>query len=222
MAELKVVLFDLDGVLVDTQALHYRSWQRLADELGLAFDERRGDAFRGMARDECVRVLFRDYNSKPVPDHTTMEELMERKNGYYRVSLDKAGPADLVLPGAVALLEALRRERILVVVASGSKNAKDVIAHAQLDPYFDAVIDRFDVQDTKPDPTIFKVALERVHMPAHNAVGVEDAVLGVQALHGAGVKAIGVGHYVQEADLLVDKIEDLTVNAMRALLAPCL
>jgi len=218
MAELKVVLFDLDGVLVDTQALHYRSWQRLADEEGLVFDERKGDAFRGMARDECVRVLYRDYNNRPVPDHATMEELMARKNGYYRVTLDKAVPADLVLPGAVALLEALRREHILVVVASGSKNAKDVIAHAALGPYFDAVIDRFDVQDTKPDPTIFLKALAAVKMPARNAVGVEDAVLGVQALRGAGVKSIGVGHYVRDADLMVDKIEHVTVAAMRALL----
>ena len=217
MATLRAVLFDLDGVLVDSHSLHYQSWQRLADELGLMFNESLGDTFRGMARDECVRVLFRDFNRLPVPADDTIEELMDRKNSYYRGILDVAAPGDLVLPGAVELLDALRREEVLIVIASGSKNAKAVIRQARLEEYPDAVIDRFDVVDTKPDPAIFRVALTRVSVAPDDAVGVEDAPLGITALHGAGVKAVGVGHYVTDADLLVPSVADLTVAHMRAL-----
>ena len=219
MAELKAALFDLDGVLVDSHSFHYQSWQRIADELGLHFNEKLGDTYRGMERSECLRFLFEEFNNRPVPDDDTVHQLTERKNKYYHEILSKATSDDLVLPGAVELLEALRAEGVINVVASGSKNAKTVIDIAGIGGYLDAVIDRFDVEVTKPDPSIFRVALERVNTPAENAVGVEDALLGIEALRGASVKAIGVGHYVDEADLLVDSVKDLTVDMMRELLA---
>ncbi|NLF39849.1 beta-phosphoglucomutase family hydrolase [bacterium] len=218
MAELKAVLFDLDGVLVDSHRLHYRSWQQLADELGLHFNEQLGDRYRGMERYECMRIMFEEFNHRPAPDRRTIHELTERKNAYYQKLLEHAGPEDLVLPGSVELLEALRAAQITAVVASGSKNAHQVIDHAGIRGYLDAVVDRYDVAETKPDPAIFRVALDKAGVPAAHAVGVEDAVLGVESLHRAGIKAIGVGHYVKDADLVVDAIRHLTVGMMRRVL----
>jgi beta-phosphoglucomutase len=217
MSELKAVLFDLDGVLVDTHIMHYRSWQRLADELGLTFNEELGDEFRGMARDECLRVLYATFNNQPLPDEDTLKTLTDRKNGYYHEVLLQAVPEDLILPGAVELLKELNEAGIKVIVASGSKNANMVIDQAQIRDYIDDVVDRHDVDAPKPDPEVFLVAVQRAGTTVDCAVGVEDAVLGVDALRAAGIKAVGVGGFVEEADLLVPKIADLTIEMMSRL-----
>ncbi len=218
MAELRAVLFDLDGVLVDSHRLHYLSWQELADDLGLQFNEQLGDRFRGMEREECVRVLYEEFNNRPVPSRHAVHELTERKNRIYQAMLNHAGPDDLVLPGARALLDTLRAECITIVVASGSKNAKSVLARAKMCAQIDVIVDRYDVTNTKPDPAIFRVALEKAGTTAPHAVGVEDATLGVQALHAAGVKAVGVGHYVEGADLQRPSINDVTLDDLRGVL----
>ena len=218
MPDLKAVLFDLDGVLVDTHVMHYRSWQQLSDELGLIFNEKLGDEFRGMARDECMRVLYAEFNNLPVPDTAELLELTDRKNGYYHDVLLQAVPEDLILPGAVELLQNLQQEGITVIVASGSKNANMVIDQAEIRNYFDAIVDRHDVSKSKPDPEVFLVALERAGVTAEYAVGVEDAILGVDALRAARVKSIGVGDFVEDADLLIPAIADLTVDMMRELI----
>jgi len=218
MSELKAVIFDLDGVLVDSHFLHYKSWQRLADELGLNFNEKMGDTYRGMERSECLRILFEEFNNVPAPPIEKNNELTDKKNEYYLELLDNATADDLLLPGSIKLLQSLRDEKIAVVIASGSKNAKKVVEHAGFGNLVDTIIDRYDVENTKPDPAIFLKGIEAAGVPAENAVGVEDALLGVEALRAAGLKSIGVGHYVDTADLHVDEIADLTIEMMRDLL----
>jgi len=218
MSELKAVIFDLDGVLVDSHFLHYKSWQRLADELGLNFDEKMGDTYRGMERSECMRIMYEDFNGKTAPPMDKINELTDKKNVYYLELLDNATAEDLLLPGSIALLKSLREEKIGIVIASGSKNAKQVIKHAGFEYLVDTIIDRFDVENTKPDPAIFLKGINAAGVPAENAVGIEDALLGVEALRAAGLKSIGVGHYVNTADLHVEKIADLTIEMMRILI----
>ena len=218
MAELKAVIFDLDGVLVDSHFLHYKSWQRLADELGLDFNEKMGDTYRGMERSECLRIMYENFNGKSAPPMVKINELTDKKNVYYLELLDNATADDLLLQGSVELLKSLRSENIGIVIASGSKNAKQVIKHAGFENLIDTIIDRFDVENTKPDPSIFLEAIKATNVPAKNSVGIEDALLGVEALRSAGLKSIGVGHYVDTADLHVEKIADLTIDMMRELL----
>jgi len=218
MHELKAVIFDLDGVLVDSHNLHYKAWQWLADQLELDFDREKGDAFRGMARPECLRVMYEEFNSRPAPDEKTILELTDRKDNYYNKILREAKPEDLILPGAVELLRQLKRENIKIVIASGSRNANTVIDQAQIREYLDTVIDRKDVKNTKPDPEIFQLALEKANTPAENAVAVEDAILGIQAIKATGMKSVGVGQYIESADLIVPSVKELTVEKMRKLL----
>ncbi len=147
-----------------------------------------------------------------------INELTDKKNVYYLELLDKATADDLLLPGSVELLKSLRDKNIGIVIASGSKNAKQVIKHAGFENMVDTIIDRFDVEKTKPDPAIFLEAIKATGFPAENSVGIEDALLGVKALRGAGLKSIGVGHYVDTADLHIENIADLTIEMMRKLL----
>ena len=220
MSKLKAVLFDLDGVLVDSHYLHYRSWDMLAKDLGLSFTKEQGDDFRGMARELCLKRLFTVFNDRPLPEETTCKELTDRKNGYYLDLLHNCDPDMLRLPGAVTLLEDLKAAGIKAVVASGSKNAKDVIRCAKLGEYFYAVVDRMDITKTKPAPDIFLKAQEVSGAAPDEVVGIEDALLGIEALKAAGFKCVGVGAYVKEsdADLIRDSVADLTVADLRTLI----
>ncbi|MBR5901048.1 beta-phosphoglucomutase family hydrolase [bacterium] len=218
MSELKAVLFDLDGVLVDSHYLHYQSWKMLADDLGFSLTKEQGDDFRGMAREVCLNRLFTVFNGKPAPDPAVNKELTDRKNRYYLDLLHNCDPDKLRLPGAVDLLTALEAAGIRSVVASGSKNAKDVIRCAKLEDFFYAVVDRMDITKTKPAPDIFLKAQEVSGAAPDEVVGIEDAELGIEALRAAGFKCVGVGSCVREADLLRPSVADLTVADLKKLL----
>src|SRR5690349_14329135 len=82
---LQAVLFDLDGVLVDTADLHYRAWKRLADELHIHFNHEINHGFRGVGRMECLQKLLGEHARFFAPEELTM--LADRKNGYYLESL---------------------------------------------------------------------------------------------------------------------------------------
>ena len=217
MAELKAVLFDLDGVLVDSHCLHYESWRVLSAKLGLSITREQGEDFRGMAREECLKRLFTVFNSKPLPSPEEAKRLTDEKNAIYLDILHKSRPEDLLLPGALTLLENLQREGIKAVVASGSKNAKDVIACAGFGDKLYAIVDRSDIVKTKPAPDIFLKAQEVSGAKPEEVVGVEDAILGIEALKAAGFKSAGVGPYVKGADLYRPSLVELTVDDLRSL-----
>ena len=99
---LRGVIFDLDGVLVTTDGFHYRAWKELADELGLAFDEKVNQRLRGVSRQESLRNIY-DHNRKPLPTDDVFRGYCDRKNRRYVELVGGMSPVD-VLPGALRLL----------------------------------------------------------------------------------------------------------------------
>ena len=114
------VIFDLDGVLVTTDEFHYRGWKELADELGLAFDRQVNHALRGVSRQQSLRNIYA-HNARAVPADDVFNAQCDRKNALYVELVGAMTPAD-VLPGSIALLEALRGAGVRLAVASASRN----------------------------------------------------------------------------------------------------
>ncbi len=214
MPDLEAVIFDLDGVLVRTDGLHYRAWKALADALGLPFDEERNHALRGVSREESLRRI---YAGRPLPPPDVFAEQCRTKNARYRELVAEMTPAD-VLPGSRELLGALRTAGIRAAVASASKNCEMVLERTHLARHVDAVVDGTDVTASKPDPQGFLLAAERLGCPPRACIGVEDAASGIEAIHRAGMKAVGVGPAAEGALLAVEGIADLTVPRLQALL----
>lgn len=98
---IRAFIFDLDGVLTDTARYHYLAWKRLADELGVPFDEQRNEALRGVDRRRSLELLL---DGRPATE-AQLETWMARKNGYYQELIAAMTPADL-LPGALDFLKA--------------------------------------------------------------------------------------------------------------------
>lgn len=183
-------LFDLDGVLVRTDELHYRAWKRLADEQGWRFNRRLNHALRGVPRMASLEKILA-YNRCTLSEEQKAA-LADRKNEYYKEllrTLDK----DAVLPGAEALLRALKERGILLALCSSSKNAREVVERLGLTSWFDTIVTGHDITQAKPDPEIFLRAAERLHVHPFHCVVFEDAAAGVKAALAAGMKCVGVG-----------------------------
>lgn len=214
----RAILFDLDGVITDTADLHYLSWQRLADELGLPFDRTINEQLRGLSRPKSLRIVLAErWDSFP---ETERADLLDRKNRYYLDSVAAMSPAD-AFAGIPELLRDLRAADVRLAVASSSRNARVVLERLQLMPQFDAIADGNDVEHSKPDPAVFLCAAGRVEVPPERCLVIEDAASGIEAGLAAKMKVIGVGppERVGAADVQVTRPEDLRAADLLALLA---
>ena len=184
------VIFDLDGVLVTTDDLHYRAWRQLADEEGIPFTREDNHRLRGVSRMESLEILL----ERATRHYSTAEKvaLAERKNTYYRALLPSLTPDDL-LPGARALLLDLRRQGIKIAIGSSSKNARQIMELTGLPPLVDALIDGTHIAASKPDPEVFLRAADALGLPPAACVVVEDAEAGIEAGRRAGIPVFGIG-----------------------------
>jgi len=197
----RAAIFDLDGVLVDSARLHFVAWKRIADELGIAFDEHDNEALKGVDRMGSLdHILALGKVSLDLP---AKEELAARKNGYYLDALATMTDAD-ILPGAVALLASARAAGLALGVASASRNAVMVLERAGLLDSIDFVADAAKVARSKPAPDIFLACAAGLGVASIACVGFEDAAAGVTAIKAADMVAIGIGDagILAEADLV--------------------
>lgn len=201
----QAVIFDLDGVLVDTAALHAKAWERLAHRYGLAFDDSIEPRLRGVSRMASLAILLEGASRSF--SESEKAQMADEKNADYKHLIETLSSDDL-LPGARRALESSREAGLKVALGSASRNAEAVIARLGIAPLFDYVVDAGAVENGKPAPDIFLDAANGLGVPAAACVGVEDAQAGVQAIRRAGMKAIGVGEetYLHEADLLIPAI----------------
>ena len=144
------LIFDLDGVVADTTPAHYRSWRRLADEEGIAFDSVRYQALLGRTREDSLGLLMQG-TSVSVERRTDM---LARKQAYFLDELARMGPDD-VLPGVAALLDEAHRAGLRVGLASSSRNACAVLARLGIERRFHVIADGATVARPKPAPDIF-------------------------------------------------------------------
>lgn len=206
--KLKAVIFDLDGVVTDSARYHYLAWKELADELGIAFDEEYNEKLKGVSRMESLELIL--MNGQACDKYTLEEKeaMATKKNDNYKELIKQITPAD-ILPGVLPFLKELKAAGIRIALASVSKNAPFILHQLELEEYFDYVADAAAVPNAKPFPDIFLAGRDEFGFESCECVGVEDAKTGVEAIHRAGMKAVGVGtpEQMDEADLLITTAE---------------
>ena len=211
------VLFDMDGVLVDSNAAHFRAFRRIGLELGHTFTDAQLEQTFGMHNNQIFPLLL---GHDPGADVVTALAL--RKEAYYR---ELAREALQPIPGALDLFWSLHRAGWKLAVGSSGPAANVALAIEVLGigHALDAVVTGDDVRHGKPAPDVFLLCLERLGLPAHHCVVVEDAPGGVHAAHAAGVVAVALTSSrpaadLAHADLVVERLADVTPETMRALL----
>ncbi len=178
------VLFDMDGVLVDSYDAHLESWRALAAKEGLPFDREALTRMFGRTSHEMIGELWPERAGES-------QRLSERKEWIYRALVERSFPA---MPGAAELVTSLDEAGFALALASSGppENVELALERLGVRDRFDAVVTGRDVERGKPDPQVFLLAAERLGLPPDRCVVVEDAPVGVEAAHAAGMAAVAL------------------------------
>lgn len=216
MTALRAVLWDMDGVLVDTGEFHFHSWMSTLPEFGIPFSYEKFRITFGMNNEGILRLLLGDRFNQDL-----YLEISDRKEANFRKTI--RGQVQL-LPGVLPLLDEVNRANISQAIGSSAPRANiDVIlAELKLKSYFQAIISAVRMP-SKPDPTVFLTAAQNLDIPPENCIVIEDAVTGVEASRRAGMKCVAVTTTntvadLQSADLVVDRLDTITVADLIALM----
>lgn len=210
---MKAIIFDLDGVLVSTDELHYQAWKKLADRIGVYFDREINHRLRGVGRMDCLEIILERYEGKTF----TIEEklaLAEEKNNTYRELLKTMSPADVAEEVRETLRE-LRRRGYKLGLGSASKNAGFILEQTGLKEYLDKISDGNNITKSKPDPEVFLKAAEFLGEEPLECLVVEDAEAGIRAGISGGMKTAAIGDAVKcgLADYTLETFSELLTIA---------
>jgi beta-phosphoglucomutase len=211
------VLWDMDGVLVDTAEFHFQTWLEALSTYDIPLTRESFRATFGMNNAGTLTALLGE-----APSPELLAEIGERKERQFRQAIrGQVRP----LPGVLPWLERLRSEGVRQAVASSAPPANiDVLLdELGLRPFFDVIGSGSDLP-AKPDPSLFLQVARLIGVPPGRCVVVEDSVAGVQAARRAGMRCLAVTttnppHRLGEADVVVERLDELPEDAFRRLLA---
>lgn len=206
---MKAFIFDLDGVIVFTDRFHYQAWKKIADRMGIYFDEEINNRLRGVSRMDSLDIILERYEGEPL-SRERKEELAEEKNVFYRSLLENMTPADVEQEVRDTLKE-LHRRGYKLSIGSSSKNAKFILERVGLLDAFDAVSDGTNISKSKPDPEVFLKGAEFLGVEPDECVVVEDAFAGIDAAKAGNMIAAGIGDArdYEKTDYRLDTFADL-------------
>jgi len=182
------VIFDMDGVLTDTIEYHYQTWQQLFDEEGIPFDWAMNEKLRGLSRRDSLLTVLGD---RTLPE-AKMEELLQRKNQYFREFISQM-TAEALLPGVGRFLDELKTAGLKLAVASASQNVYVISERLGIAELFDTIANVYDVPRPKPAPDVFLYAAAQIGVEPSACLVVEDGESGIEAALAAGMRVLGLG-----------------------------
>ncbi|MCD6544410.1 MAG: beta-phosphoglucomutase [Flavobacteriaceae bacterium] len=213
----KVIIFDLDGVIVDTAKYHYLAWRDLANDLGFVFTEEQNEQLKGVSRVRSLEILLNI--GKIELSDKKKEELLIVKNKEYLEYVNKM-TSDEILPGIKELLTFLENKKVPFALGSASKNAPLILQKVGLIDKFDAIVDGNDVSKAKPNPEVFLIAAKKLNKTPDQCIVIEDALAGVQAANNAGMISVAIGDkkLLHEADYNLSDTSKLTIDFIKKLI----
>lgn len=201
------ILWDMDGVLVDTGEFHYLSWEIILQDYHIPFSRERFRATFGMNNQGVLTYLL---GRPPIPaEH---DEISQRKESTFRELIH--GKARL-LPGVERWLTHFYQSGVRMAVASSApmENVNVLVDELSLRSYFTAIVSAYG-KPSKPDPYVFLTAAEQIGVVPNRCIVVEDAVAGVTAARRAGMRCLAVTNtnpvtLLKDADRVVDSLEQM-------------
>jgi HAD superfamily hydrolase (TIGR01509 family) len=205
------VVFDLDGLMFDTEALFFRVSSEMLQERGKAFT---AEIMRAMIGRRSVEVghVLKTMTGLDVPAEELLDDVRSR---FYEVMDSDVNPT----PGLLVLLDRLQQNSLPLGVATSSRRsyAERLLNHHRLANRFDFILAAEDVERGKPDPEIYTKAVDMLELDPRSVLVLEDSPAGVAAAREAGTFVVGVPHEhspaeaLDHADLIVPRLDDLAL-----------
>jgi HAD superfamily hydrolase (TIGR01509 family) len=200
---LKGVVFDFDGVIVDSHAVHQRAWRKFLESVGESVsDEQLQFVLDGRKRDDILRHFLGNLDSDKLNEYGRQKELIFRSEA-----------ANVqVIEGLLEFLEELEDAQLLLGIASsGSRSRVEfLLGRLALRQRFRVVVTGDEVESGKPSPALFLRAAHDLHIDPCELLALEDAFSGVKAAKAAGMKCVGIAQ-ADRASILLDAGADRVV-----------
>ena len=213
--KLKAVIWDMDGVLLDSGPSHFKAWHTTFKKHRMKVYEQRLRRTFGMTNQQVIQFMV----DKPISKELTDRISREKDILFQRVIRDQA----VFLPGVEKWMEVFRQNGIRQALASSGSlgNINVVLTALGAAIYFDEVVSG-DGLPSKPDPFVFLKAANRLGIIPLNCLVIEDAVAGVQAAKAAGMKCVAVtttnhAEKLTDADVVLDNLAELMTDHIQKL-----
>ncbi len=211
---IKAVIFDLDGVLVESEHLHIEAEKQTLLKYGVRISSEELHRYTGTTASFMFTELIKKYKL-----NTTFKKMFDEKEKIlFNLLRDNVKPTQ----GVMQLLMKLKRENIKLAIASSShkKLINHILKQMDVTEYFDFVVSSEDVAYGKPDPEIFLKAASGLNVDPDECLVIEDSKLGVEAAKKAGMKCVGYrnphsgNQDLSEADIVIDNFSKLNLEEL--------
>ncbi len=180
------LIFDMDGVVIDSNPAHREVWAAYNRRYGIETTEAMLQRMYGKRNDEIVRDFFgEELSSEEVAQRGAAKERLYRETVAGRVE-------QMLVPGLKAFLREYDGARMAVATNAEPENVTLVLDQGGIRPYFQVVLDGHQVRKAKPDPEIYRLAAQRLGVAEPNCIVFEDSTSGVQAAREAGMRIVGI------------------------------
>ena len=202
----KGILFDFDGVVIDSMHQHYDAWSQAFAERNISFTKETFLQLEGQGLPTIARMLGEPYGLQ----EKELLDIIEAKARYY-YSFEKIKFYDHFLD----ILKILQKKKIpMAVVTGGNKDRVEQVINKHLDGFFKAIVTIDDVTNGKPHPEPFLKGAEKLGLKPQECIVVENAPLGIKAAKAAGCKVIAIKttlseKFLSQADIIVEDFVDL-------------
>jgi len=189
MVKIKAIIFDLDGVLVDSIPAHYEAYKRACLDLMIKISKDDYAKTTGLAWQESIPIFSK------VKDKEKVQFIHDKKIKYLESCLNKSKPIEIMLN----FLKFCENKYRLALATSGSEKSTNLlINHLNIKKYFNAIITEKDVKKAKPDPEIFLLAAKKINVKPKECLVVEDSDYGFEAAQKAGMSCLKVSFFKEK------------------------
>ena len=219
---LQAIVFDFDGVIVDSEPLHYQAFVMVGKAIGFEFSyEEYLATYIGFDDRDAFRVML-EAAGQEVTAQRVAELCAQKQPMFDAVAKMGASQGSLAIPGALELIDECAQVELPRAIASGATRADIDLMLELLDrrDRFEVVVTADDVEFSKPDPTSYAMAVEELGVDPANALAIEDTAAGLSSAQGAGLMTLGLAttgpaEAIAQAGRVIDDLSGVDLEQLK-------